>query len=280
MVLTTVELDVYVVYTRMEFRPVAIFLYTKTPFTAETRQRLALDVKDLFGSVYMLEFFPGSNNTRFVTPPECVVPGFQKMLNRELSLPHLGSRVAKGMLRLPKEGEPLYKSGTRHVFKNSEKLKALIASVPKLLPSPNSTDLLPAPHDSFEFQSSCLLSNTLQQKLANLRTVNWGRASADPVPKFLVDVAQEALMLLEYDQEPNVSPSFEGEVDLTWHEPYLELAVSLDLDEFVFNRDCGPTQFCSWPSTENSSEKVNRWTQEVVKRVQPLLDEASAKRLD
>jgi len=92
---------------------------------------------------------------------------------------------------------------------------------------------------------------------------SWDGDSADPVPSWLVDVAEGILSDLEYEVEPNVSPSFEGEVDLTWP----NLALSLDLSDFGYNYNLGRTIFKNW---EDATD-IPRCVKQVVTEVQPLI---------
>ena len=97
------------------------------------------------------------------------------------------------------------------------------------------------------------------------------------LPPFVVDVAEKVLENLVFEQEPNVTPSYTGEVDITWspwdrnsldHLPEGILAVSIDEEEFDFSTGFKPTEIVEWTHPKD----VEKCALQVVNVIQPLID--------
>lgn len=107
--------------------------------------------------------------------------------------------------------------------------------------------------------------------LARLRSGDlpgWDEETYGRIPEVLFDVAARVLDKLQCDKEPEITPSLDGELDITWHKAP-DLALSLDAGEFVFNLNCGTSVCDSW---EDKAD-VQQCAKQVVDAIQPLFNE-------
>ena len=113
------------------------------------------------------------------------------------------------------------------------------------------------------------ITAVMQQQLAEIKELKEGwHGDAPLIPHSVSEIVERALQELEYDVEPNVCPSDDGAIDVTWRER--NLFVSIDEMEFVYNDGVGaPTQFVGWKNRANLEQCAKQLTD----TLQPLLVE-------
>lgn len=148
--------------------------------------------------------------------------------------------TVKIVARVPEHSQPLYKSGPKFVFRTTEDL-------PKFKPQQRwGTKFIDSP-----------FSPTLEDRILTLRSLareDWDNQGAEPIPKLLMDITHLFLQHFNYEQEPALTPSTEGEVDIKW----AELELSLDIDCFLYTNGTNPTEISHWEEPFNVQKCVQQ----------------------
>ncbi len=121
----------------------------------------------------------------------------------------------------------------------------------------------------FKHKEKCrVLPEAMMKQFVQIQTLKPGwYADAPVIQQSVCRVAQFVLEQLKYDMDPNVCPSDDGSIDVTWHDR--ELYLTIDNEGFVYNDGAGqPTQFHEFSSESTDSVRVNK----IVEILQPLLD--------
>ncbi len=113
-----------------------------------------------------------------------------------------------------------------------------------------------------------ILPEAMMKKLVQIQALQPGWYEDAPViPQSVCHVTQLVLEQLEYDMDPNLCPSDDESIDVTWC--VRELYLTIDDEGFVYNDGAGhPTQFHEFPSETTDFDRMNK----IVEILQPLLD--------